>query len=151
MAKPSFDMFATMLDGAVDHIPPRFLRGLTGGFNLRKGKKREGEYYILGEYVEDDMLGCFIVFYYGSFVGLLGDQPDDCWEAEIMDTVLHEMQHLISSHKWIRIKQDIAPIYGMLPVNAKLDTYSTLFVNPLNLAKSHFILGYFSIITLGWF
>lgn len=93
MAQPSFETFADMLDGAVDRIPPRFLRGLTGGFNLRKGKKREGEYYILGEYIEDDMLGCFIVFYYGSFVGLLGDQPDDCWEAEIMDTVLHEMQH----------------------------------------------------------
>lgn len=49
MAKPSFDQFADMLDQAVDRIPSRFLRDLTGGFNLRKGKKREGEYYILGE------------------------------------------------------------------------------------------------------
>lgn len=97
MAKPSFDKFATMLDRAVACIPSHFLRNLTGGFNLRKGKKSEGEYYILGEYIEDDILGCFIVFYYGSFVGLLEDDSDDCWETEIMDTVLHEMQHHLES------------------------------------------------------
>ena len=97
MAKPSFDKFATMLDQAVDSIPPHFLRDLSGGFNLRKGQKHEGEYYILGEYVEDGMGGCFIVFYYGSFVELLEYESDDCWEAEIIDTVLHEMQHHLES------------------------------------------------------
>jgi len=97
MAKPSFDKFATMLDQLVDSIPSHFLRDLTGGFNVQEGKKREGEYYILGEYIEDGMGGCFIVFYYGSFVELLKDEPDDCWEAEIIDTVLHEMQHHLES------------------------------------------------------
>ena len=97
MAKPSFDMFAEMLDRAVDRIPDRFLRDLTGGFNLRQGKKREGEYFILGEYIEDGIGGSFIMFYYGSFVGLLADEPDDCWEAEIIDTVLHEMEHHLES------------------------------------------------------
>lgn len=98
MAKPSFDKFAIMLDQAVDNIPPHFLRDLTGGFNLRKGQKREGEYYILGEYIEDGIGGCFIVFYYGSFVKLLDDESNDCWEAELIDTVLHEMQHHLESH-----------------------------------------------------
>jgi len=93
MAKPSFDEFGAMLDRAADRIPPHFCRGLTGGFNLRRSKKREGEYYILGEYIETGDLGCFIVFYYGSFVGLLQGEPVHIWEAEIMDTVLHEMQH----------------------------------------------------------
>jgi predicted Zn-dependent protease with MMP-like domain len=97
MSKTSFNKFAAMLDRAVDSIPQHFLRDLTGGFNLRKGKKREGEYYILGEYVEDGIGGCFIVFYYGSFVELLEDEPDDSWEAEIVDTVLHEMQHHLES------------------------------------------------------
>lgn len=97
MVRPSFDKFAAMLDNAIDRIPPHFLRDLTGGFNLRKSKKLDGEYYILGEYIEDDMLGCFIVFYYGSFVELLEEEPDDCWEAEIIDTVLHEMQHHLES------------------------------------------------------
>lgn len=97
MGKPSYGKFAAMLDQVIDNIPPHFLRGLNGGFNLRKGKKREGEYYIMGEYVEDGLGGCFIVFYYGSFVEVLEDEPDDCWEAEIIDTVLHEMQHHLES------------------------------------------------------
>lgn len=97
MAKLSFDKFTIMLDQAIDSIPPHFLRGLTGGFNLRKGKKREGDYYILGEYIEDGMGSCFIVFYYGSFVELLEDEPDDCWKTEIVDTVLHEIQHHLES------------------------------------------------------
>lgn len=97
MAKPSFDQFADMLDQAVDRIPSRFLRDLNGGFNLRKGKKCEGEYYILGEYIEDGIGGCFIMFYYGSFVELLEDEPEECWEEEIVDTVLHEMQHHLES------------------------------------------------------
>lgn len=93
MAKPTFNEFTKMLERAINHIPPRFCRDLTGGFNVQKGKKREGPYYILGEYVEGDHLGCFIVFYYGSFVALLEDEPWEAWEAEIMDTVLHELQH----------------------------------------------------------
>ncbi len=93
MAKPSFDKFTDMLDQAVSRIPPHFCQKLTGGFNVKKGKNRDGEYYILGEYVEGSYLGCFIVFYYGSFVELLEDEPLEAWEAEIIDTVLHEMQH----------------------------------------------------------
>ncbi len=93
MAKPSFDQFTEMLERVVQRIPPRFCRDLPGGFNVQKGRKREGEYYILGEYVEDYYLGSFIVFYYGSFVALLGGEPWGAWEAEILDTVLHELQH----------------------------------------------------------
>lgn len=93
MARISFDEFTNMLDRAVNRIPPQFCRELTGGFNVKQGKKREGEYYILGEYIEGGYLGCFIVFYYGSFAGLLEDEPLEVWEAEIIDTVLHELQH----------------------------------------------------------
>lgn len=93
MATVSFDRFAELLDQAVNRIPPYFLRELTGGFNLQDGKKRDGRYYIMGEYVHGGHLGCFIVFYYGSFVELLHNQPLGVWEAEIMDTVLHELQH----------------------------------------------------------
>ncbi len=93
MAKPSFNQFADLLDDAVDRIPDRFLHELSGGFNLRKETKREDGYFIMGEYVEDGLGGCFIVFYYGSFVALLADEPITVWEEEIIDTVLHEMQH----------------------------------------------------------
>ncbi|NPV91367.1 MAG: metallopeptidase family protein [Firmicutes bacterium] len=93
MARVSFERFAEMLDQAVNRIPPHFLRDLTGGFNVQNGKKRDGGYYIMGEYVYGDYLGCFIVFYYGSFVELLRNEPVEVWETEIMDTVLHELQH----------------------------------------------------------
>jgi hypothetical protein len=93
MAKPSFEKFADMLDQVANRIPPRFCRDLTGGFNLQKGKKQDGEYWIMGEYIEDDLLGCFIVFYYGSFVEVMKDEPMEAWEAEIAETILHELQH----------------------------------------------------------
>jgi predicted Zn-dependent protease with MMP-like domain len=93
MAKPSIDEFTQMLDQAINRIPPHFCRNLTGGFNVEEGEKRQGEYYILGEYVRGGHLGCFIIFYYGSFLGMMGKRSLKAWEAEIMDTVLHEMQH----------------------------------------------------------
>lgn len=93
MAKPSFDEFTDMLDQAVNQIPPHFCRALTGGFNVQEDEKRQGENYVLGEYVKAGYLGCFIVFYYGSFVRVMRAKTLAAWEAEIMDTVLHEMQH----------------------------------------------------------
>lgn len=97
MAKLSFDQFAEMLDEIVGRIPPHYLRGLNGGFNLQKDKKRQGKYFIMGEYIESGMLGCIIMFYYGSFVELLKGKPMEVWEAEIIDTVLHELQHHLES------------------------------------------------------
>ena len=93
MAILTFERFAEVLDEVIGRIPPRYLRGLTGGFNLQDGKKREGGYLILGEYIESGMLGSFIMFYYGSFVDLLRGEPVESWEAEITETVLHELQH----------------------------------------------------------
>ncbi len=93
MAKLTFEDFARVLDEVISRIPPQYLRGLNGGFNLQEGKKREGGYLILGEYIESDVLGSIIIFYYGSFVELLRDEPLETWEAEIRETVLHELQH----------------------------------------------------------
>ncbi|MEQ8174078.1 MAG: metallopeptidase family protein [Syntrophomonadaceae bacterium] len=97
MKPPTFDEFADMLEEAVNKVPPHFCKDLNGGFNLQKETKREKGYYILGEYIEGTHLGCFINFYYGSFVGLLGGSGRDVWEAEIVDTVYHEMQHHMES------------------------------------------------------
>ena len=97
MRVPSFDEFADMLDLAIERIPERFLRALTGGFNVQEEKKRDGDYYVMGEYIEDGLLGNFIMFYYGTFKALLADEPLAVWEEEIMDTVLHELQHHLES------------------------------------------------------
>jgi len=93
MAIFSFDQFAEWLEEAVERIPPRYCQNLTGGFNLQEESRQEGDFWILGEYIEDEQLGCFIMFYYGSFVELLKDEPEEVWKEEILDTVLHEMQH----------------------------------------------------------
>ena len=97
MARLSQEEFARLLEEAVERIPPRFCQSLTGGFNIQEECRRDGEYYILGEYIEDDQLGCFIVFYYGSFVDLLAEETEEVWKEEIQDTVLHEMQHHLES------------------------------------------------------
>lgn len=97
MSIPTLEEFAEMLDKAIENIPERFIRSLTGGFNLEENKKRDGDYYIMGEYIEDGFLGCFIMFYYGSFKALLADEPSPAWEEEILDTVLHELQHHLES------------------------------------------------------
>lgn len=97
MSKPSFNEFVDMLERAVDRIPARFCANLSGGFNVKPGNKRDGGYYIMGEYVEGGHVGCFIVFYYGSFAAVLGDDALAVWEEEIMETVLHEMQHHLES------------------------------------------------------
>lgn len=93
----SFDEFTEILDEAVNRIPPQYCKNLTGGFNVEQKQKRDQGFYVLGEYVEGSYFGCFIVFYYGSFLGLLGDRPREIWEAEILDTVFHEMQHHLES------------------------------------------------------
>ncbi len=97
MSKPTYDDFTEMLDTVINRIPPRFCASLSGGFNVQKKKQRDGDYFILGEYVEGGHLGSFIVFYYGSFVEVMGDDPREAWETEILDTVLHELQHHLES------------------------------------------------------
>lgn len=97
MYRPTFDEFSDMLERAVERIPPRFCRRLTGGFNVQPRAKQEDGYYILGEYIEDEQLGCFIEFYYGSFAGLLKGETKEAWEEEVVDTVFHEMQHHLES------------------------------------------------------
>lgn len=97
MAIFSIDQFAEWLEEAVGRIPPHYCCNLTGGFNLQQEAQQDGEFWILGEYIEDEQLGCFIVFYYGSFVELLKEEPEEVWKEEIIDTVLHEMQHHLES------------------------------------------------------
>lgn len=93
MKQPSFDQFAEMVDQALERIPSRFCAGLNGGFNLLEEKKTDGPFHVMGEYIEDEQMGCFIVLYYGSFAQVLQDESWRGWQTEIMETVLHELQH----------------------------------------------------------
>lgn len=81
----------------VDEIPGRLVRDLNGGFLLLPEAKKDGEFFIMGEYVEEPVLGCTIILYYGSFSGLLGGEPREDWEAEMRDTIVHELRHHLES------------------------------------------------------
>jgi hypothetical protein len=48
--------------------------------------------YIMGEYVHD-MLGRYILLYYGSFAALLDQEDEAGWREEIFATVAHEFTH----------------------------------------------------------
>jgi hypothetical protein len=97
VARLSLDEFTELAERLVDEIPPRLCRDLNGGFAVLPDEKRDKEFLIMGEYIEDDMLGSYVVFYYGSFAALLGDELWEAWEAELRETVWHELRHHLES------------------------------------------------------
>jgi len=88
----------TRLAGAIaDEIPQRLLRDLNGGISVLPGKKRDGKYYLMGEYIEDPVLGKVIFIHYGSFREILGNAPVEEWEEELRETIVHELRHHVES------------------------------------------------------
>jgi hypothetical protein len=93
--KPAYDLdgFTELAGELVDRIPPRLCRNLNGGFMVLPEAKKEDEFYIMGEYLEDPVLGCYIVFYYGSFAAVLDGEPAEVWQDELFETIRHELRH----------------------------------------------------------
>lgn len=92
-ASLSLDQFEALATAIIDDIPERWCTGLNGGFLLLPEVKRDEEFYIMGEYVEDEVMGCSIILYYGSFARLLEDSGYEVWEQELRETVWHELRH----------------------------------------------------------
>ncbi len=97
MATLSLDNFTELAEELVDEIPPRLCRDLNGGFMVLPEEKRDEKLLIMGEYVEDGLLGSYVVLYYGSFVALLKNKPHKVWEEELRETIWHEVRHHIES------------------------------------------------------
>lgn len=89
----TIDQFTDLADAIMGEIPGKFLKGLNGGVNIAETTRKDGEYFIMGEYILDDILGSTIMIYYGSFVRLLGESGRDAWEEELRETILHELRH----------------------------------------------------------
>lgn len=93
------DRFTALADQMVERIPPLFLEGLNGGIAVRRRAMRNPSdpagVYILGEYVIDEALGCYILLYWGSFAELFRDDPEQVWEEELWETIKHELRHHI--------------------------------------------------------
>lgn len=93
----TLEAFTALADRLVDKLPPRLVRDLNGGLVVVPEARRDGEFYIMGEYIEDPALGRFIIFYYGSFAAVLGDAEREAWEEELWETVKHELRHHVEA------------------------------------------------------
>ena len=95
----SFDEVGDLLDEMAEEFPEEFYQELNGGISLLPEAKPDpdfppGEMYILGEYC-DDMMGRYILLYYGSFAALASqeDWSGEDWEEELYATLAHEFTH----------------------------------------------------------
>ncbi len=93
----SLEEFVSLATALIDGIPERLCTELNGGFLMLPDVKRDGDFYVMGEYVEDGIMGCSIILYYGSFVHLLEDCSPEEWKEELWDTIVHELRHHLES------------------------------------------------------
>lgn len=110
MTFKEFDNYIDYL--LTNEIPPALLERLTGGIRISKSLEQddvEEDYYILGEYIEDN-LGSYINLYYGSFMHFYGDKSNIEMKKEILSTIKHELTHHIESlagNEALAIEEDI--------------------------------------------
>ena len=96
---PSYETMGDWLEEISQKFPDAFFEELDGGIQLEEQALPDpefppGEMYIMGEYCHD-MLGRYIVLYYGSFAALLADEDEETWKDEIFATVAHEFTHAL--------------------------------------------------------
>lgn len=94
---PTYDQMGDWLEEIAQQFPEAFFQELDGGIQLEEKALPdpdfpEGEMYIMGEYVHD-LLGRYILLYYGSFAALLAEEDEETWQDEIFATVAHEFTH----------------------------------------------------------
>jgi len=97
----TMDDVEQMLNQIADDIPAEFFRDLNGGIMLlercEQHPESAGDLYTLGEYSNRHDMGRHICIYYGSFMRLYGDAPEDVLRAELRGTLLHEFTHHLES------------------------------------------------------
>jgi hypothetical protein len=97
-----------MLDEAAEELPEEFYARLNGGICFLPDavydddSKKGRPVYILGEYISDPALGCYINIYYGSFKKVFAGAPPDEWRKELKATLVHEFTHHVEHLAWER-------------------------------------------------
>mgnify|MGYP000359017397 CR=1 FL=1 len=93
---PSYETMGDWLEEIAQEFPDVFFEELDGGIQLEEEARPDpdfppGEMYIMGEYC-NDMLGRYIVLYYGSFAALAQQENwrQEDWEDELYGTLAHE-------------------------------------------------------------
>ncbi len=94
---PTYQQMGDWLEEIAGGVPDAFFQDLDGGIQLEEEALSDpdfppGEMYIMGEYIHD-LLGRYILLYYGSFAALLSDEDEEVWKDEIFATVAHEFTH----------------------------------------------------------
>ena len=104
----TYDQFRRTIEEMVEEIPDEFLRGLQGVHALEEERPEEEfeDVWRLGEYLDpgaEDFLGAgeglgrHIALYYGSFRKVAEFDEEFDWEAEIWETLTHELRHHVES------------------------------------------------------
>ncbi|MBQ1546428.1 MAG: metallopeptidase family protein [Clostridia bacterium] len=108
-----------MLDIIVDNTPSELYRELSGGVILSEDVKLHPQsipnrpLYILGEY-HNDIMGRYIIIYFGSFNIVYGYLPDDRFFEKLRHTFAHELRHHVEQLAGVRDLDNFdAQRYGM--------------------------------------
>ena len=93
----TYEQMGDLLEEIAGQFPDVFFQDLNGGIQLEEEALPdpdfpEGEMYIMGEYCHD-MLGRYILLYYGSFAALLAEEDEEVWREELFLTIAHEFTH----------------------------------------------------------
>ena len=110
----TIDDVERILNEIAEEIPDEFFKNLNGGVILLEACKPHpqsaGDLYIMGEYSNRHDMGRHICMYYGSFMRLYADVPEDVLRARLRDTLLHEFTHHLESQageRGLEIKDEI--------------------------------------------
>jgi hypothetical protein len=97
----TFEEVGNILDAIAEELPKEFFKDLNGGILLlpeaNQGRSDSSHsFYIMGQYVRD-IMGRYIIIYYGSFVALYKDLPPEKLRKKLKETIIHEFTHHIES------------------------------------------------------
>ena len=97
----SIDYVEKILNQIADEIPDEFFKYLNGGVILlnecKSHPKSAGDLYILGEYINRHDMGRSICIYYGSFMRLYANLPENVLREKLRSALLHEFTHHLES------------------------------------------------------
>jgi hypothetical protein len=94
----TYDRYIEILEKLIDELPEIFFQKLNLGVTVSDEMKihplsRDGELYILGEYLMEGSLGCGIVMYFTPFEVRYGMLSDEDAEIKLRHVLRHEFRH----------------------------------------------------------
>ena len=91
----TIDDFEKMLVEIADEIPEIFLKDLNGGIildeNCKFNSQGADDLCILSEHNHDSDMGCQIIIYYGSFMHMYENEPEEVLRAKLRKALQKEL------------------------------------------------------------